>query len=71
MKDWYERSTSFWLSLLPCADGKWALAMTDEVQGNSYGAFSGSFPVNKPSKCSVRAIYNGTRSNRVFFRVVN
>ncbi len=52
-----------------CMDEKWEYGREQTAISRPNGSFRGSFEVNKPSKCLVRASYKNARSSKAYFHV--
>jgi hypothetical protein len=52
-----------------CLDGKWEFGREQTATSRPNGSFRGSFRVDAPSKCFVRASYKKARSAEAYFHV--
>ena len=52
-----------------CMDGRWEFGREQTAISRPNGSFRGSFEVNEPSRCFVRASYKNARSSKAYFHV--
>lgn len=52
-----------------CQDGKWEYGREQTAISRPNGNFRGSFKVDAPSKCFVRALYKKVKSSKAYFHV--